>query len=170
MPGLRRATVADAAKLSLVGGASFLESFAHDHPGDALVAHVAERHDAALYRRWLADPEWALWIVEEAEGAPIGYAMLGPPELPGCAPGDLELKRIYILHRWHGTGLGGALYRAVETEARTRGATRLILAVYKQNIAAQGFYSRQGFAEIDRTVFMVGDVPFEDLVVAKGIG
>jgi diamine N-acetyltransferase len=167
---LQRATAKDAAKLSLVGGASFLESFAHDHPGDDLVSHVAERHSVAAYAAWLGDPDFALWIVEEAEGAPIGYAMLGPAALPGSAEGDLELKRIYILHRWHGGGLGGALYHTVEAEARAKGANRLILAVYTANLPAQGFYTRQGFAQIATTTFMVGAVAFEDLVLGKRLG
>ena len=167
MSSLRRAHADDAAKLALVGGASFLESFADDHPGDALVAHVSNGHNAAQYARWLADPAWALWIVEEAVGAPIGYAVLGPATLPGAEAGDLELKRIYILHRWHGGGRGKALYQAVEDEAQARGATRLILAVYTANTAAQGFYARMGFAQIGTTVFMVGDTAFDDLVVAK---
>jgi diamine N-acetyltransferase len=167
MPVLRRADLGDAAKLSLVGGASFLESFAHDHPGDALTAHVSDRHSVAAYAAWNSDPDYALWIVEEAVGAPIGYAVMGPAELPGSAEGDLELKRIYILHRWHGGGLGKTLYQAVESEARARGAKRLILAVYTANVSAQGFYAHQGFSQIATTTFMVGDVAFEDLVLAK---
>ncbi len=169
MTGLRRAGPADAAKLSLVGGAAFLESFADDHPGDDLVRHVADGHAAHAYARWLADRDWALWIVEEALGSPIGYAMLGPASLPGAAPGDLELKRIYILHRWHGGGRGKALYQAVEDEARARGAQRLILAVYTANISAQGFYAKQGFEQIGTTRFMVGETLFDDLVLGKAL-
>jgi diamine N-acetyltransferase len=168
-PLLRRAQAGDAAKLSLVGAASFLESFAHDHPGDDLVEHVRAGHAEAAYAGWLADPDHPAWIVEAAVGAPIGYAMLCPASLPGRQAGDIELKRIYILHRWHGTGLGGALYRAVEDEARERGAKRLILAVYTKNVAAQGFYTRQGFAQIGVTEFAVGRVTFEDMVLAKAL-
>jgi diamine N-acetyltransferase len=164
---LRRATLADAAKLSLVGGAAFLESFANDHPGDDLVRHIADGHAPAAYSGWLADPDWALWIVEEALGSPVGYAMLGPASLPGSAPGDLELKRIYILHRWHGGGRGKSLYQAVEDEARARGAKRLILAVYTANTQAQWFYAKQGFVQIGTTRFLVGETPFEDLVLGK---
>ena len=167
---LRRAEPKDAAKLSLVGGASFLESFAGDHPGDDLVAHVAAGHSAETYAGWLADPDWALWIVEEAVGAPVGYAVLGPPSLPGVAEGDLELKRIYILHRWHGGGRGKALYQAVEAEARAREAGRLILAVYEANVTARGFYTHMGFSQIATTSFMVGATAFDDLVLAKVIG
>ena len=167
---MRRAEPKDAAKLSLVGGASFLESFAGDHPGDDLVAHVATGHSAETYAGWLADPDWALWIVEEAVGAPVGYAVLGPATLPGSTEGDLELKRIYILHRWHGSGRGKALCECVETEALARGAQRLILAVYEANVAARGFYAHMGFSQIATTSFMVGATAFDDLVLAKVIG
>ncbi len=169
MTRLRRATPGDAAKLSLVGGAAFLESFANDHPGDDLVRHVAQGHSVAAYDRWLADPEWAAWIVEEALGSPIGYALMGPAALPGAADGDLELKRIYILHRWHGGGRGRQLYQAVEDEARARRAKRLILAVYSANTAARGFYDRIGFSQIGTTQFQVGAVAFDDLVMGKRI-
>ena len=167
---LRRAEPKDAAKLSLVGGAAFLESFAGDHPGDDLVAHVTAGHSAQTYAAWLSDPDWALWIAEEAVGAPVGYAVLGPATLPGAQAGDLELKRIYILHRWHGGGRGKALYQAVEVEAQKRGAGRLILAVYEANVAARGFYAHMGLRQIATTTFMVGATAFDDLVLAKVIG
>ena len=169
MVALRRATPADAAKLSLVGGASFLESFANDHPGDDLVAHVAEGHSVAAYAAWLADPAYALWIIEEAFGSPIGYAMLGPATLPDAATGDLELKRIYILYRWHGGGQGKTLFAAVQDEAKRRGARRLILAVYTANTQAQAFYARQGMTVIGMTRFMIGSTGFDDLVMARAL-
>ena len=124
-------------------------------------------HSVATYQGWLADPAYALWIAEEALGAPIGYAVLGPATLPGVVEGDLELKRIYILHRWHGGGHGKYLFQSVCDEARRRGARRLILAVYTANIQAQAFYTRQAMDVIGMTRFMVGSTGFDDLVMAK---
>ena len=166
---IRRAVPADAGKLSLVGGASFLESFADDHPGDDLVNHVRDRHSLAAYAAWLSDPAYALWIVEEALGAPIGYAMLGPGELPGAALGDFEVKRIYVLRRWHGGGFGKQLFRKCVEEAQGRGAARLLLAVYTANQLAQQFYTAQGMSVIGKTVFMVGETEFTDLVMAMDL-
>jgi diamine N-acetyltransferase len=167
MVTIRRAVVADAAKLSLVGGASFLESFADDHPGDDLVDHVVDRHSVAVYQDWLADPAFAVWIVEEALGAPIGYAMLGPATLPGGTATDSEIKRIYVLRRWHARGLGRDLFAAAVAEAIARGSERLLLAVYKANALAIAFYERQGMTVIGETVFMVGETKFYDQVMAK---
>jgi ribosomal protein S18 acetylase RimI-like enzyme len=166
---MRRATSADAERLALLGGATFLNAFAVDHPGDALVAHVAAYHSPEWYRRTIANPGCALWIVETALGAPVGYAVMTPPDMNHpTGPTDLELKRIYVLHGWQQGGWGAKLLRAVEGEARVRGAERLLLCVYTANHRAQRFYAREGFTDTgSMQTFFVGDVPFEDMIWAK---
>lgn len=165
---LRRADAADAAMLSLLGQATFLTAFAHDHPGDALLHHCRVEHGEALYDTWLADPGYALWLVETALGAPVGYAALTPPALDiPVAAGDLELKRIYALAGWQNAGIGAALIEAVIAEARARGAKRLYLCVYEVNVHAQRFYARYGFERVGDQTFMVGDVAFTDWILEK---
>jgi diamine N-acetyltransferase len=163
---LRRATAADAAKLSLIGCATFLESFANDHDGDETVRYLAEDQSPAYYERALADPAKIAWLIEEKAGCPVGYAMAHPSSLPFTDPDDFELKRIYMLSKWHGGGWGGKLYEAVEDEARARGAKRLVLSVYVVNFAAQAFYQKRGFEEIGRWLFEGFDSS-EDFVYAK---
>lgn len=168
---LRRAEPADAARLALLGSATFLTSFAHDHPGDALVAHVDNHHSRDWYARLLADPACAAWILETDLKAPVGYAVLTPPAID-CPtdPGDLELKRVYLLSPFQSGGWGVRLVDAVVAEARARGAKRLYLCVYKVNLAAQRFYARQGFADTGhKQDFRVGDVRYEDLIWAKDL-
>jgi diamine N-acetyltransferase len=163
---LRRATVADAAKLSLIGCATFLESFANDHDGDETVRYLASDQSPAYYERALANAANIAWLVEEKVGCPVGYAMAQPSALPFTDPDDFELKRIYMLSKWHGGGWGAKLYQAVEDEARVRGAKRLVLSVYVVNFAAQEFYVKRGFQEIGRWIFEGFDSS-EDFVYAK---
>lgn len=164
---LRRATGQDAGKLSIVGIATFLENFANDHDGDEVVSYLAATHSPDWYARTLRDPDVTAWIVEEAAGCPVGYAMLAPAGLPGAdCLSDVELKRIYMLSRWHGRGFGGQLYDSVEAEARTRGARRLLLSVYVENHPAQRFYTARGFERIGRWTFE-GFAASEDYVMAK---
>lgn len=166
VPPIRRATADDAAKLALLGGATFLAAFAHDHPGDALVAHCREEHSEALYAGWAADPTSALWIAETPLGAPVGYALMTVPKLDiAVEPEDLELKRIYALSGWQGGGLGRRLMGAVIDEARARNARRLYLCVYEANAAAQAFYERFGFRRVGTQRFHVGDVAFSDFIL-----
>ena len=164
---LRRAGVADASKLSLIGCATFIESFANDHDGDEVVRYLASDQSPDWYTRELGNPAKAAWLVEEAVGCPVGYAMAIPAALPGTdAATDFELKRIYMLSKWHGGGWGAKLFSAAEDEARARGAKRLVLSVYVENLPAQKFYAARGFDTIGRWVFEGFDAS-EDFILAK---
>lgn len=166
---LRRADAGDAARLSLIGGATFLATFAHDHGGDDIVAHTAGAHGAPYYAKALADPACALWLVETPLKAPVGYAMLCPPDMDfETGPGDLELKRIYMLSGYAGSGWGGRLVEAVVSEARSRGAARLLLSVYEHNLPSQAFYERNGFAWTGAAQdFITGGTASTDLIYAR---
>ena len=167
----RKAVAADAEALSYLGAATFLASFAFDHPGGPLIDHLRDQHGAAYYAAMLGDPAIDVVIGETPLGAPVGYAMIAPPAHPTLQqPGDVELKRIYLLGPWQGAGHGRDLLRHVFDVANKRGAKRLLLAVYEQNLRAVAFYERAGFVAVGETVFMVGKVPFRDLVYARNMG
>jgi diamine N-acetyltransferase len=166
---LRRATTADASRLALIGPATFLESFANDHDIDQVLQWIDDTHSRAWWGETLGDPDKPVWLVEEAEGCPVGYAMAQPSTLPFAdGPDDYELKRIYMLSKWHGGGWGAKLYQVVEDEARARGAKRLVLSVYIVNFAAQAFYKKRGFEEIGRWIFEGFDAS-EDFIYAKNL-
>ncbi len=164
----RQAVPSDALALSQLGGATFLASFAHDHPGNALIAHIELAHSESYYQAALHDPAQQLLIGETPLGAPVGYAMLTPPDLPiPTDRDDVEIKRIYLLGPWQGGGRGDELMELIAHQARHRRAKRMLLAVYPHNDRARRFYARHGFVEIGETTFMVGDVPFRDLIYAR---
>lgn len=164
----RRAVAGDTQALAHLGAATFLVSFANDHPGEALIEHLNTEYGVEFYSAKLADPDVDIVIGETPLGAPVGYVMLVPPEHPELQrPGDLELKRIYMLGPWQGGGNGQALMEQAFDIARLRGAKRLLLAVYEVNKRAIAFYERNGFICIGETVFMVGEVAFRDMVYAR---
>ncbi len=164
----RRADAEDVHALSLLGQATFLNTFAFDHPGKALIRFLNDLHSPGFYAAKLADPGVDIVIGETPLGAPVAYALLCPPDLEEFRrEGDWELKRIYLLPAWQGGGNGKALMEQALTIARERNAKRLLLAVYENNERAQGFYTAQGFAPIGVTVFMVDDVAFNDMVYAR---
>lgn len=168
---VRRATVDEADRLGLVGSATFLETFAGILCGDAIVAHCAREHSPAAYRRYL-EAEHHGWLVEALPGhAPVGFALVGPTELPGSAAdgSDLELKRIYAFSRFHGRGLGAALMREAVDHAVQQRCTRLLLGVYSGNTRARAFYAKSGFVQIAERRFRVGDRHYDDVVLARPI-
>jgi ribosomal protein S18 acetylase RimI-like enzyme len=162
---LREAGVHDAPALALIGAATFLESFAGVIAGDAIIAHCARHHQADAYAALLEKGARA-WLVEAADGgAPLGYALLGQPDLAVAREGDVELKRIYSLSRFHGSGIGPALMAAVVAAAA--GHQRLLLGVYQGNRRALNFYKKQGFSQIGTRQFQVGPRLYDDYILAR---
>jgi len=167
-PAIRLARPDDAAALSVVAAATFLESYAGVIDGAAIVRHCRERHAEPVYAAAVADTAQALHIAEIDPGAaPVGYTHLATPDLPvETRPGDLELKRIYALSRFHGGGLGPGLLAAAMEEARRRRAGRLLLGVYKGNARALRFYEKSGFETVGERDFNVGGQTYSDWVLA----
>lgn len=161
----------DAAALALVGQATFLETYATQLPGADILVHSAHEHSAARYAAWLADPAYRFWAVEVPQtGAMVGYVMLNPVDLPvPVGPDDLEIKRIYLLSRFQGGGFGAGLMTTAVEAARSSGARRVLLGVWRQNTKAIAFYARQGFAEAGVRRFQVGANTYDDLVLAKAL-
>ncbi len=167
VPRLRRCVQADAAPLALVGAATFLETFAGILAGEDVIRHCLLQHAVEKYQEWLADPESAVGIAE-LRNAPVGYAVLTTPrDLPvDLTPGDLELRRIYLLSRFHGCGTGRALLDWAKIEALARGAKRILLGVYDGNEKAIEWYRRQGFVQTGTRIFRVGRGTYHDLVLS----
>lgn len=165
---IRACVPGDEHALALVGQASFLESYAGMLEGADIVAFCAEKHASAVYRDWLRDPDMQLWAARHVHGgAVVGYLVLGPAALPIAEPraGDLEIKRIYLLHRFHGTGTGRQLMDTALAHARSRGCQRVLLGVYAHNQAALAFYGKVGFTKVGTRTFRVGVTDCDDFIL-----
>ncbi len=166
---IRTAGAEDADALALLGQATFLEAYAGTLPREDITQHCAQQHSVARYRAWLLDPATRIWIAEaEHGGAPVGYLVLGVPNLPlsDLDPRDREIRRIYLLHRFQGSGLGRRLMDEARELASAERAPRLLLGVYSRNLAALAFYQKLGYRAVGRRTFHVGAHDYEDLIVA----
>ncbi|WP_109808530.1 GNAT family N-acetyltransferase [Sphingosinithalassobacter portus] len=162
---IRPAGPEDSDALALVGGATFLDTFAGRIDGGAIVAHCAKQHRAEAYRTALGDGAQAWLVTIEPGGAPVGFALTTAPDLPGSQPDDRELRRIYLLSRYHGSGIAAALLDTVV--AGSRGHARLMLGVKNDNHRAIGFYRKHGFEAVGTRSFCVGGRHYDDLVMAR---
>jgi diamine N-acetyltransferase len=169
---LRAANPADAAALALVGQATFLETFAGLHTAANILAHCERQHAPRVYADWLADARCAAWLLEAVPGnAPVGYAVMAPADVPvpDPHPDDLEIKRIYLLHRYQRGGWGRRLMDAAIAHARARGSSRLLLGVWSTNEAALAFYERIGFTRAGTRTFRIGAQDCVDHLLALAL-
>ncbi|MFO1255515.1 MAG: GNAT family N-acetyltransferase [Sphingomonadaceae bacterium] len=162
---IRPAGKADAAALALVAQATFLEAYAGLTSIEDMLAH-AQRYNSRAGFEAALDGGAQVWIAEAAgTRAPLGFAMLTVPDFDLTQPGDVELKRIYVLDRCQGQGLAKALFDTVLDASK--GAARMLLGVNRDNQRAQGFYRKQGFAIAGTRTFTVGATTYDDFIYAK---
>jgi len=154
---IRRAAAADAGRLSALGGETFGHAFGHLYPPEDLAAFLEDSHSIAAYAKLLADPRYALWLLEDDARA-VGYAVAGPCGLPhpDVRPEDGELKRLYLLPEVQNGGWGARLFaRAIEW-LQGQGRHRIWISVWSENFGAQRFYARHGFGKVAEYEFPVG--------------
>ncbi len=157
---IRRATVADAATLSDLAARTFVETFGHLYPPQDLAAFLAESYAVERQDVILAHPDYAIWLLEDEDGTAVGHAAAGPCGLPHpqVAPGDGELKRLYVLASHQNGGWGGRLFAEAMAWLERAGSRRLWIGVWSENLGAQRFYARHGFAQVGTYEFAVGRV------------
>lgn len=168
MTSYRDAVPADAAALDRIFDTSFRDTFAHLYRAEDLEAFMSS-FGISDWERQLGDPAFAFRIAE-CDGAPAGYAKLGPMKLPiEHEPNALLLDQLYILKEHHGTGIARELMEWTMEEARRRGAGELYLTVYIDNHRARRFYDRYGFEAVGSYDFMVGSHADEDIIMRKAL-
>jgi ribosomal protein S18 acetylase RimI-like enzyme len=169
---LREATAADAELMALVGRATFLETYAGILGAEDILAHCASQHAPEIYSAWLADSQSHCWIAQATHGAaPVGYLVLAPASVPIAdpEPTDMEIKRIYLLHRFQRGGTGRKLMETARRHARNAGCLRLVLGVYSRNHQALAFYDRLGFRRIGERTFRVGNSDYFDYLLGLSL-
>ena len=163
---IRRAEPRDLETLVRLGRDTFAETFGHLYRPEDLAAFLDEAHDPEVYAWAISDERHAVWIAE-AGGAAAGYALAGPCTLPHpeATPQDGELKRLYVLGRAQGGGLGQAL---LAESLAWLGSGRLWVGVWSENHGAQRLYARLGFQRVGEYEFPVGEARDLEFILRRG--
>ena len=160
----RMANEADLPAVDRVFRTGFCDTFAHLYRREDLDSFLGQFSPQA----WLSefrDPRYAFRIAESDEGA-AAFVKLGPLSVPVEPAGPaLELRQLYVLRPWQGSGIARELMDWALAEARARGAAELYLTVYTDNHRARAFYRRYGFEEVGPYAFMVGTHADEDIIM-----
>ena len=156
---VRRGAPPDATVLAALAARTFTESFGHLYPRADLDAFLAEAYDVGRQRTILGHPDYAVWLLE-ADGEAVGHVAAGPCGLPHAdvAPGDGEIKRLYLLRDWQGAGHGARMMDAAMDWLLRDGPRTLWVGAWSENHGAQRFYARYGFERVGDYIFPVGRV------------
>ena len=170
---IAKANLATATRLAALGRQTFSETFADSNKPADMAAYLAETYSPELQLAQLQDPSINC-LLAQMQGHTVGYALLQENSLLGLAEGapasrQLEIKQLYVLEDWIGTGLGKALMQRAFDIAQAAHATAVVLGVWEHNVRAQAFYQRFGFREVGEVAFKLGEDVQRDLIYRKGL-
>lgn len=165
---LREVTTDDAVLVCALFSTSFVATFGTLYAPEDLAIFMADVTPEAFARE-IADPGFRFQLAE-IDGEAAGFAKVAPPGLPGWSPAATrELRQLYVLDRFTGTGVGPALMDWVVADAIAGGARHLQLSVFTDNHRARRFYDKRGFEVIGPYGFMVGNHADEDIIMRAAL-
>lgn len=170
---IAKANLATATRLADLGRQTFTETFAADNTPEDMATYLAATYAPDQVLAQLQDPH-CTYLLAEMQGQAVGYAQLWQDSRLGLAADapatrQLEIKQLYVVEDWIGTGLGKALMRRALDLAQAENCTAIVLGVWERNDRAQAFYQRFGFREVGETTFQLGADAQRDLILRKGL-
>ena len=101
----------------------------------------------------------------------MGFVQVNQGIVEKCVTGPkpIELQRFYVDEKFHGSGVGGALYRFVEKWVKERGFETLWLGVWEENLNAQRVYKNFGFDRVGAHDFVMGQCVQTDWILSKSL-
>jgi ribosomal protein S18 acetylase RimI-like enzyme len=165
---IRQATEADAAALAALAERTFRETFAQINRAEDMDVHCRNSYGDSIQAAEIRDADRTTLVCHVRDSL-IAYGQLRWASAPSCvvATKPAEVQRLYVDATWHGKGVAQALMAALLDTAITGGADVAWLGVWEKNPRAISFYAKSGFAIVGDHVFVLGNDPQRDLVLAK---
>ena len=156
---LRPASLDDVAALSDLGRESFCGAFGHLYTAEDLDLFISTAYSAHVVRDEIASPQIIHQLAQDDRRL-LGYCKMRYPSSYteySDARDPIALGQLYTQPDATGQGIGAALMEWAIGEARARGCDAIQLSVWAENMGAQRFYQRYGFAKIADIDFWVGN-------------
>ena len=150
---IRRATIADAVKLSAISIQTFYDTFINTCTEEDMNTFLKEYFNIKQVKLELNN-ENDFYYLAELNGKVIGYCrwMEDYTNFPVMKQWkSLELKRIYDLEEFHGKGVAQQLMNFVIQFAQTSQYQVVWLGVWEHNYRAQKFYEKYSFVHSGHT-------------------
>jgi len=156
---LRPALSEDIPALAALGRDSFVAAFGHLYREEDLGAFLVQCYSPEAVAEEIADPAHRHCLAVDADGSLAGFCKLkfpsGYAEYSDAAR-PIALQQLYTDPARTGQGVGARLMDWALAQARELDADAVQLSVWAENLAAQRFYARYGFAKIADIDFYVG--------------
>jgi diamine N-acetyltransferase len=155
---IRRAFLADSRLISALGIVTFYEAYFEQDESKDLADYLYESFSVPQIESEIQDPNTCFYVVY-SDGKAVGYAKLISGSTTDGVSGlnPVELKRIYLVERVWGSGIGEALLANCIEHAKAGRHDTLWLGVWQENMRGQRFYAKHGFVKVGTLTFPYGE-------------
>lgn len=160
----------DAKLIAALGLVTFYEAyFEQDEPGD-MANYLFETYSPERIAAEIEDP-LSTYLIMFRDRRAVGFAKLQRDSREDGVEGvmTIQLKRIYLVERAWGTGLGAELLNHCVGIATDEGCDSIWLDVWERNERGQRFYAKHGFKQVGTMEFPYGDTVGINLVMERMI-
>ncbi len=142
-------------------------------PPEAIRGFIEHNLSPTQFRNYIADDAAAVLIATDGSGV-IGYCLVlhrdpPDPDVAAVVVGQpvSEVSKMYVLPDHHGAGASHALMDAAIDVATDHHSEVLWLGVNNENVRAQRFYAKKGFARVGTKTFNLAGVIEHDYVLSR---
>lgn len=155
---LVKASSENIVELQAICIAAYSENFGHHWNENGLELYLESEFSLEKLTASLKDEFWEYYFIYLNDDC-IGFFQVNhQTHLPDQTTNDAtELKKIYILPKYKGGGVGSVVLRQLIEIVRSKEKKLLFLYVIDQNLPAIGFYEKAGFKYHSKTTL---DIPF----------
>ena len=136
---------------------TFYDTFFEDNAKEDMDKYLTENFNDTQLTSELNNPKSEFYFAK-LEGEVAGYLKInfGNTQTEIKDENGLEIERIYVLKKFHGKKVGQKLYEIALQAAIDKMLDYVWLGVWEKNVRAIKFYEKNGFAEFDRHIFVLG--------------
>lgn len=148
----------------------FIETFAPLNTQAAMDGYMSEAYTLEKWQQEFENPDSSFFVVKQADRL-VAYLKLneGDAQNEFREAAGMEIERFYILHQFHGKGLGQILMDFALEQAKAKNKSYLWLGVWEHNPRAQRFYTKMGFRFIGAHPFVMGPEIQTDLLMRREV-
>lgn len=163
---IKKATIANLIQLQEIGQLTFSETFSSTNSEENMQQYLEEGFSIEKLTAELQNPDSEFYLATLNETV-IGYLKINFGRAQTELKDDkaLEIERIYVLHQFHGKKVGQLLYDQAIQIAQQKKADYVWLGVWEENPRAIQFYTKNGFVEFDKHIFVLGDDEQTDIMM-----
>jgi len=145
---IRIASVEDARRIAEIHVRAWQVTYRGQLPDEYLDSLSIDGREAAWSEILLGSdlPAYGVFIVEDDNCGPVGFAGTSPSRDPDARPTTGEVGAIYLLSEFWGIGYGKALLNRATESMREAGCSTATLWVLDANTRARTFYEAAGWA------------------------